>query len=444
MCSFIFSTKTIDNIDYVNHFNKFRGPDFTSVKIINGHTFVHNLLSITGEFRPQPFEKEGILSIYNGEIYNSNDFGDFKSDGECIIESYLKHDYHFPKTLDGEFAIVLIDYNKNKCIISSDVFKTKPIFFSMENGHLGVSTYSDPLRKIGFNEIKKISANKTLIIDLESNSILDEFTVFDFDIENQNKKNFDDFVKSFEKSIEKRTKGLREKVFIGLSSGYDSGAICNEMIKQNVDFKSYILRGTENEEILTERISILKSLDKKYKILDKTDSKLSETIQYIKKNTEEFKYTISSSSSNYNEFHLSLTDDGGSRHLSYICDTASNEGYKILISGCGPDEVFSDYGFNGVKYYNHSNFGGLFPDDLSKIFPWNSFFGSSMESYIAKEEYVGGSYGIEVRYPFLDKQVVQEFLWLDVTLKNRIYKSPLDYYLSTNKFPYSKGQKLGF
>jgi len=33
-----------------------------------------------------------------------------------------------------------------------------------------------------------------------------------------------------------------------------------------------------------------------------------------------------------------------------------------------------------------------------------------MESYLAKEEYVGGAYGIESRYPFLDKKVVQEFL----------------------------------
>jgi hypothetical protein len=67
-----------------------------------------------------------------------------------------------------------------------------------------------------------------------------------------------------------------------------------------------------------------------------------------------------------------------------------------------------------------------------------------MESYISKEEYVGGSYGIEVRYPFLDKKLVQEFLWLHVDLKNKSYKYPLEYYLENNKFPYNKGEKLGF
>ena len=61
-----------------------------------------------------------------------------------------------------------------------------------------------------------------------------------------------------------------------------------------------------------------------------------------------------------------------------------------------------------------------------------------------KEEHVAGSYGIEGRYPFLDKYVVQEFLWLTTELKNREYKSPLDNYLVMNKFPYEKEQKTGF
>jgi len=67
-----------------------------------------------------------------------------------------------------------------------------------------------------------------------------------------------------------------------------------------------------------------------------------------------------------------------------------------------------------------------------------------MESYIAKEEWVGGSFGIEMRYPFLDKQVVQEFLWIHQDLKNRTYKSVIDYMLTKNNIPYEKGIKRGF
>jgi asparagine synthetase B (glutamine-hydrolysing) len=63
---------------------------------------------------------------------------------------------------------------------------------------------------------------------------------------------------------------------------------------------------------------------------------------------------------------------------------------------------------------------------------------------LAKEEYVAGAYGIEARYPFLDKQVVQEFLWLDVNLKNSTYKSVLHDYLTQNAYAFIPNQKIGF
>ena len=129
---------------------------------------------------------------------------------------------------------------------------------------------------------------------------------------------------------------------------------------------------------------------------------------------------------------------------SDICDRAKKEGKKVYLSGSGSDEIFSDYGFNGEKKFLHSNFGGLFPDDLSTIFPWASFYGSTMVSYLAKEEYVAGSYGIETRYPYLDKYVVQEFLWLDASLKNSKYKSVLDDYLTTSEYPFEPNIKRGF
>ena len=127
-----------------------------------------------------------------------------------------------------------------------------------------------------------------------------------------------------------------------------------------------------------------------------------------------------------------------------VCDHARKEDKKFYLSGSGSDEIFSDYGFNGEKKFMHSNFGGLFPEDLSTIFPWASFYGSTMVSYLAKEEYVAGSYGIETRYPYLDKYVVQEFLWLDSKLKNSKYKSVLDNYLTTSKYPFESNIKRGF
>jgi hypothetical protein len=61
-----------------------------------------------------------------------------------------------------------------------------------------------------------------------------------------------------------------------------------------------------------------------------------------------------------------------------------------------------------------------------------------------KEEYVSGSHGIEGRYPFLDKMVVQEFLWLKPQLKNAKYKSVLHQYMTEHDYPFDENQKVGF
>ena len=56
-------------------------------------------------------------------------------------------------------------------------------------------------------------------------------------------------------------------------------------------------------------------------------------------------------------------------------------------------------------------------------------------------ERVGGCFGIESRYPFLDKQVVQEFLWLKDTIKNKEFKQCIAQYMRDNKFPFLENAK---
>jgi asparagine synthetase B (glutamine-hydrolysing) len=116
----------------------------------------------------------------------------------------------------------------------------------------------------------------------------------------------------------------------------------------------------------------------------------------------------------------------------------------VYFSGSGADEIYSDYGFQGKKIFSHSNFGGLFGDNLQSYFPWASFFGSTMRAYLMKEELVAGAFGIEGRYPFLDVALTQEWLAIKVNLKNSKYKAPLAELLDKLAFPYTSGEKLGF
>jgi len=351
-----------------------------------------------------------------------------------------------PRHLDGEFAICLVDYKNRKILLSTDVFATKPLWWCVENGEIGVASYESALLELGFKEPKKVPANTRILIAFDTNTrqyvIEDKGTLFDFDL-NQTKDSFDDWNAAFSEAIRKRTQNCREKIFIGLSSGYDSGSIACELRNQDVPHTAYTLTGTENQDVLKQRNDLFKE-DSIHKVETLPEHMRGPIIEYIARNVEPFKNTIHSTSSDYNEYDMDIVDDHGGGSLAFICDHAKRDGNKVYISGSGADEIFSDYGFGGVKKYQHSNFGGLFPDDLSTIFPWASFYGSSQETYIAKEEHVAGSFGIETRYPYLDKYVVQEFLSLTPELKNAKYKSVLFNYLTENNYPFCENEKIGF
>src|SRR3989344_5809359 len=92
-----------------NFYIQRRGQDFTNKVEKNGFTFIHNLLAITGRFAPQPYEDDGIVCLYNGEIYNHK-FN--KSDGENLIPLYKKYGTDFPKHLDGEWEISAVLFIK--------------------------------------------------------------------------------------------------------------------------------------------------------------------------------------------------------------------------------------------------------------------------------------------------------------------------------------------
>lgn len=397
MCGFLVY-KTSGNNFYI----KKRGQDYTNKISKNGFTFVHNLLSITGDFSPQPYEDDGIICLYNGEIYNHNFV---KSDGENLIPLYKKYGVEFPKYLDGEWAISLYDFNKKVAIFSTDLFATKPIW---RNG-LECASY-----KSGVGG-RKIPANTIEIIYFDGKEEI--INIYNWDL-NQYKSNYSDWTIAFERSISKRAV---PNCFIGLSSGYDSGAIACELLKQKIDFKAFIVKANEDEEILQKRMMIIPN----YQYFNSRQIFSQEKV-WLKNNVEDFKY----------KFSQTLHTDSASLVLSKICREAHKEGRKVYLSGQGADEIISDYALKP----HQSTFKGKFPDTLTL---WNNFYEGCQYSYLGKEEYVAGSHSIETRYPFLDKYLVQEFLWLSPELKNRYYKAPIYTYLKNNNFPTLFNKKIG-
>ena len=442
MCGFIYSSEEFVDLENSNEFCSRRGPDITNVIKIErtGHSFLHNLLSITGKKTTQPLVQDGVYCVYNGQIYNYNDFGsEYDSDGKCLIPLYKEMGFDFVKELDGEFALVLLDLNKDILFLSTDIFSTKPLWIGRRSdGAIGASSYQSSLRSENYGKISQVPPNTSLLIDIKSKTLLETREVHTFDL-NQHKTSYDDWNLAFEESIKKRTR-TREKIFIGLSGGYDSGAIACELLKQGTDFKSFSIAADEDIRIIRSRMEKINNT--KFTNLGKQE--FYEQKSFLERVSEMY----STPGRAHRPGGYIVTNDKGAIGTGIICKQAREEGYKIYLSGQGSDEIISDYGHGGkmAQGFIHGDLAGVYPKDLSKVFPWTNFFLGTQKEFLYKDEAVGGAYGIECRYPFLDKKLVQEFLWLDVELKNKYYKAPLNNYLKINNFPFREGltNKVGF
>lgn len=117
-----------------------RGPDDEG-HMIDGHIgFYHKRLSIidlvTGN---QPMTCGSTTIVFNGEIYNYIELRDslkqlghsFRStsDTEVILRMYAEYGLEFVKKLNGMFAFLLYDHDKNHIITARDHFGIKPLYY---------------------------------------------------------------------------------------------------------------------------------------------------------------------------------------------------------------------------------------------------------------------------------------------------------------------------
>lgn len=429
-----------------------RGPDGTRMLQAYDFTFLHCLLHLSGEvphMQPILSEDESIVVLFNGEIYNYNQFvPNDACDSSCIIPCYEKYGYDFPKVLDGEFAIVLYDHKRRILLVTTDVFMTKPLHMCMDkqNRVLGFSSYASVLSSLTPHlATHMLQPNKTQVYDMNTMDVIQESPVYQFDLK-QTKLSYDGWTNAFTEAVRKRATHGHGKLFVCMSSGYDSGCIVAALNQLKIPYATYSTVKGENATVLRDRLSVNKAAGT---CLDATminsisPEEFSKHQQKLKLCCEPFTY-VHQDTPGSGQQCLQLWQDNGAVALHAICEKQSAAGYRVVLSGSGADEIFSDYGFNGRKIYAHSQFGGLFPDDLTPLFPWLKFYGDTQRSYLFKDEYVCGAHGMEGRYPFLDVHVVQEFLWLHPSLKNQAYKAPLRNYLEQRNYPFAPDQKTGF
>ena len=426
---------------------KYRGPDYTNIVRDQFNIYIHTLLAIQGH-NPQPYKDNNNYLLFNGEIYGTSSLEEsinsgsisyknipdnFNSESEFLIDYFKKYNFKKLENLDGEFVINYIDKEKNWLHIITDPFGTKPFCFYKDSNYLIASSYESCVKNAMnylnlTGKIQFVIPNTHYVFNLNTYEKVYQSEIIKWDF-NPRYSNYNRWNCAFENSIKKRT-NTDKGIFIPLSSGYDSGCIVSSMIKLNKKFETYTFKGQEDPKILETRKEYIHASGNSFFYINPKSNIENKYREYCNRIEDYTAYHIDGSA--YSNIYNAYSCFG----IYQIFQKAREDNQIIFLSGHGGDEIFSDYG--NIENRKSSVLNLDYTNVRSK---WPNFDSAYGRNIIQMFERVAGCYGIESRYPFLDKQVVQEFLWLSDTLKNSEFKQCISQYMRKLNFPFLANKK---
>ncbi|CAB5122867.1 Asparagine synthetase [glutamine-hydrolyzing] (EC [Olavius algarvensis associated proteobacterium Delta 3] len=158
--------------DTISH----RGPDNEGQIVDDRVALYHKRLSIIDlEMGRQPMSQDGVTIVFNGEIYNYIELRqeliglghrfDTNSDTEVILRLYLENGYDCINKLNGMFAFIIYDRNKQRVLLARDHFGIKPLYYCWTDRQLVIAS-----------EIKAILAHPDVTPEPNFKAICDYIT----------------------------------------------------------------------------------------------------------------------------------------------------------------------------------------------------------------------------------------------------------------------------
>jgi asparagine synthase (glutamine-hydrolysing) len=187
MCGFIsvFHPDHKFDLDLIKKMNDdihHRGPDDSCIVIKQKFSLGFRRLSIIDPTKEsnQPFfdHSKNFIIIFNGEIYNYKFLKDklehenvkfySKGDTEVFLNGYIKWGEAIFNLVEGMFAAVIIDQNKQQAIAIRDQLGIKPLYYSNYNNNIAFSSELRPLRRIAPNDLEAKDIGELLVFRFNS------------------------------------------------------------------------------------------------------------------------------------------------------------------------------------------------------------------------------------------------------------------------------------
>jgi asparagine synthetase B (glutamine-hydrolysing) len=395
MSSFVFSNKKLEignlNFQQLDNINSWNIDEFN---------IIYHLDDISKNDISYYINDDNITLLFDGWL-------------ECndnILLLYKEYGKDFIEHINGEYAIIILDFNKNIIYMYSDIFAIKSLFYSIEDGNIGIATYASKLKLLGFNNIIRI--NDSSIIELNLNDYLVQqykHNQFNFD---EYKTSYDDCIAALENAIKIR---CNQRCAVGLSSGYDTGVLLQWSLlndkRDNIFY--HLTNNREDSGVMEERFKKCKVSGLQHKIIDYYKNKTINDLIEFKK------------ISNMEDFEV-YKDENSMFMLSRLMSTMKKDGINIFVTGTGADDIMTNDQIENEIGIEYSLTDGAYFYNSERPF---YFYSDITRESIDQCEYACRAHGVQAKYPFFDKFFVQEFLNLSPELKTQQYKSVISEYL---------------
>lgn len=362
-----------------------RGPDGEGHWIENNIGIGHRRLSIIDlsnqGIQPMQSQDQRYIISYNGEIYNYLEIRNeliqlgykFKSqtDTEVVLYSYIEWGNDALLKFNGMFAFVIWDKKKHKLFLARDRYGIKPLYYAFQNETFYFASeqkaiLSDNNFKVKLNKpalleyftFQNIISNQTLnqdifllepgyygVLNLKKNNKelhLKQYWDYHFNSEANNlskEESIEELSYLFKKAVKRQ---LVSDVEVGsyLSGGMDSGsitAIASNQIKNLKTFTcGFDLSSASGIELNFDERDKAKAISANF-------------------NTEHYEMILKSGDMENCmkslSYHLEEPRVGQSYPNFYAAKLASKF-VKVVLSGCGGDELFGGYPW---RYYRAAN-----------------------------------------------------------------------------------------
>ena len=453
---------------------KHRGEDYSGMYVDEENMIGlgHNLLSIFNliheddklydnlEENKQPIILNDLVLVFNGEIYNFNKLESFlkencqyytesKSDSQ-LLANLINHYYNqyidennedvllksvetvLPQ-LDGDYSFAIYDKKFNNIALSRDSIGVKPLFYGIDNekGLNGFASEKKALWKAGIADenIYDLSPGSVLynwkLIDFEDN-LINRILSVDFK-EKRNQyddyKDYLDLKDSYEVYKELLMDDLYSAVLKRVENITDVGLIFSGGVDSTI--LALILKeiAQKRNDTNTVEEGIVKPLNVK---LYSVGVENSQDIKFSKKIAEELNLPLktiiideTTVKESIKPVLTAIEDDNimklGVGMTIYLATKAMKEdGIKVALSGQGADELFGGYNRYLKHFEENSLMDAYFSLDEEIYHDIANMYHVNLE----RDDAVSMANGVELRVPFLDKDIID--LALDIPGKYKI------------------------